>query len=186
MEPMGTFEHVNVIIVTFVKLIFELFAWLDFKFAETNGAYFFLHFGLGKSELERRKIFEMELVLELARIRFFLFIGQKDIKRDLLKIRMIICKFVLAKKLNSNISVLKWFKRKLFGGMRLVYVLLWAWLLFIVLLEHRSVKERSMWIYQQWSKRVYCGVGTVWRTGLKVGLERSILFWFELDCIYEY
>ena len=75
MEFMGTFEHVNIIIVAFVKLIFELFARLDFKFTETNGADFFLHFGLGKSELERRKIFEMELALELTCVISFLFVG---------------------------------------------------------------------------------------------------------------
>lgn len=85
MEFMGTFEHVNIIVVAFVKLIFELFAGFDFKLTETNGADFFFHFGLGKSELERRKIFEMELVLELTCVIFFLFVGQKDIKRDLLK-----------------------------------------------------------------------------------------------------
>ena len=75
MEHMGTFEHVNIIVVSFIKLILELFVGLDFELTETDGALFLLHFGLGKGELERGEVFEVELFSELALVAIFLIVG---------------------------------------------------------------------------------------------------------------
>lgn len=72
---MGTFEHVNIIVVSFIKLILELFVGLDFELTETDGALFLLHFGLGKGELERGEVFEVELFSELALVAIFLIVG---------------------------------------------------------------------------------------------------------------